>query len=166
MTPHNATEGRHLSEDEFGELLTDSSSVGQPSAHLLDCDECSAELAAIRESLSLFRDATHAYADTELRRLPQMVLPTRRLISPAFLPAWWLAAAAFMLTALLPMQMRRQLRLRSMAAVASSTSAPTTSQSDSDEALLEDVDRESSASLPSPMQALANPTTSLDSATP
>jgi anti-sigma factor RsiW len=165
MTPHNA-EGVHLSEVQFGEMLAGSSSTGQPDAHLLRCDECAAEIAAIRESLSLFRDATRAYADAELRRMPQMTLPTRRLISPAFQPTWWLAAAAFLLTALLPIQLQRQQRFRSMAAEANSASAPVASKLDSDEALLEDVDRESSASLPSPMQALANPTTSLDPSTP
>jgi hypothetical protein len=169
MTPqlvrsHNTIEVGHLSEDQFGELLARSDAEVQSNSHLLTCDQCAAEFATIRQSLSLFRDASRAYADNELRHLPQVTLPTPGLISPALQPAWFLAAAALMLTALLPMQMRHLQNLHP-AAVAASPSAPVIS-TESDEALLEDVDRESSASIPSPMQALANPSTSLDPSTP
>jgi anti-sigma factor RsiW len=168
MTPqlvlsHNVMQNGHLSEDQFGKLLADSSEEAQSNPHLLACEQCAAEFAAIRESISLFRDASRTYADNELRRLPQLTLPSRRLISPALQPAWFLAAAAFMLTALLPLQMRHLQTFHSAAVALNSPASGTSTESD--EALLEEIDRESSASVPSPMQALANPSTSLDSST-
>jgi anti-sigma factor RsiW len=171
MTPqfvlsHTVTAGNHLNEEQFGELLANPSAEieAQSNQHLLTCDRCAAEFATIRESLSLFRDASHAYADTELRRLPQVAVPSRRLISPVLQPTWFLAAAAFILTAFLPMQMRHLQTSHSAAVASMPSSSADTAQSD--EALLDDVDRESSASLPSPMQSLANPSTSVDSSTP
>jgi anti-sigma factor RsiW len=157
MTPH-------LSEDQFGELLAGSSTSANP--HLLTCDQCSAELASVRESLSLFRDATRSYADNELRSLPQMTLPSRRFVSPALQPAWWLAAATLMLAALSPIQMQRQHAYHANALIAGAATTTATASTQSDEALLEDIDRETSASLPASMQALADPSTSLDPSTP
>jgi hypothetical protein len=154
----------HLTEDQFGELLTDSPgpsgsdpgpNAALAAAHLLSCRQCAAELTTLRESLSLFREATNAYAGNELRRRPQMSLPTRRLLSPALEPAYWAAAAAIVLAAFLPMQFLRQHPSQPAPSVVASV-ADRSAQSD--EALLEDVNREISASVPAPMQALADPT--------
>lgn len=161
--PQDSHSGAHLNEDQFGDLLALSPADATPE-HLLACDACAAEVAAIRESLAVFRDASRAYADNELRRMPQMALPSRRLISPAMQPAWWLAAAATLLVALSPMQMQRMRTIHQTAQVAGSSSTANAEQSD--EALLDDVDREASASVPSPMQALASPSTALDASTP
>jgi hypothetical protein len=162
MTPqlvlsHTASKDLHLSEAQFGDLLTLAPSEADADAHLLACAECAAELAAIRGSLTLFRDASRAHADSELRCLPEMTQPSRRLVSPVQEPGWWLAAAAILLTALLPMQIQRLRLLHTATAV--SGEIATTSSAQSDEALLDEVDREASAALPSPMQALANPST-------
>jgi anti-sigma factor RsiW len=169
MTPqlvpsHNAAESRHLSEDQFGDLLVRSSANTQAGQHLAACDRCAAELAAMRESLVLFRDASRAHADNELRRLPEMTLPSRRLASTAPGPAWWLTAAAMLLTVLSPMEMQRMRGFHSYAVA--SSAAPAGDSGQSDEALLDDVDREASASVPSPMQALADPSASLETSTP
>lgn len=157
----------HLTEEQFGELL--SASARGPAAnsllaeaHLQSCEQCAAELASLRECLLLFREASTAFADNELRRMPQVTLPARR---PMFLPVvepgyWVLAAAAIFLAALLPMQVLRQHTVQPASAVAASTSSAT---AESDEALLEDVNREESASVPAPMQTLADPTDSVAS---
>jgi hypothetical protein len=58
------------------------------------------------------------------------------------------------------MQSLRQHSFRSAPAV---SAAASDSASESDEALLEDVDRDTSASVPAPMQALADPTDSISS---
>jgi len=126
-------------------------------AHLLTCARCAAELAGLREGLSLFRQASIAYADSELRRRPQWTLPGRSILRPALEPAYWVAAAAMLLTALFPLQVLRQHGLGSPPAVATSL-ADHPAESQSDEALLADVNREVSASVPAPMQALADPT--------
>jgi len=135
-------------------------------AHLLTCEKCAAELTSLRESLSLFQQATGAYAGNELRRLPQASLPNRPMLSPflapALQPAYWLAAAA-LLAGFLPMQTLHRHALQPAPAVASSNYAE--SESESDEALLNDIDREVSASVPAPMQALADPTATDDTDT-
>jgi hypothetical protein len=146
----------HLTEDQFGELLADTSGPALESAkaHLLACDQCASELAGLRDSISLFRQASNAYADNELRSLPPVSLPARGVLSPALVPTYWLAAAALFLAAILPMQSLRQHRFPAPPAVSAGT-AESTSQSD--EALLEDIDSYTSASVPAPMQALADP---------
>jgi hypothetical protein len=145
----------HLTEDQFGELLAGTSGPALESAkaHLLACDQCSTELAGLRDSVSLFRQASNAYADHELRRMPPVSLPARGILSPALTPTYWLAAAALFLAAMLPMQSLRQHAFRAVPAVSSGAE----SASQSDEALLEDVDSYTSASVPAPMQALADP---------
>jgi len=158
----------HLTEDQFGELIapsaeTANSSLALAEAHLISCEQCAAELAGLRESLSLFRQASIAYADSELRRLPQVSLPARPTFFPALQSAYWAAAAALVLAAFLPTQMlRRHALLPSPSYAATVADSPV----ESDEALLNDVNREVSASVPDPMQALADPTSSVDSSVP
>jgi len=131
-------------------------------AHLLSCERCATEFGELRESLSLFRETSVACANTVLAgrtagRHREWVVPAR---SPHPVhPAFWVAAAAMLLTAvLLPMQLRRH-------AVPSSIAMNhAVSSGESDEALLEDVNRDLSASVPSPMQALVDPTGGDDSA--
>jgi hypothetical protein len=147
----------HLTDDQFDELLTRSANCA-PSpaeAHLLACDQCATELAGLRESLSLFRRASTAYAYNQLRGMPRMPLPSRRIFSPALEPTWWVAAAAIVLAGLLPMQLSRPHVPQTQS---SGTVALEDRSAQSDEALLEDIDRDTSASVPASMQALADPT--------
>jgi hypothetical protein len=159
----------HLTEVQFGELIaapaksaTADSSPAE--AHLLSCEQCATEIASLRECLSLFREASTAYADRELRRMPQVKLPARRpLLFPMLEPAYWAAAAAaIFLAALLPMQTLLRHTVQPATAVAADASSASVG-SESDEALLDDVSREESASVPTPMQALADPTDSASS---
>jgi anti-sigma factor RsiW len=158
MTPQLTLHPRsaHLTEDQFGELLAQTSGPALESAeaHLLACDQCASELAGLRDSVSLFRQASNAYADHELRRLPPVSLPARGALSPAFTPTYLIAAAALFLAAILPMQSLRQHSFRATPAISAGTPE---SASQSDEALLEDVDSYTSATVPAPMQALADP---------
>jgi anti-sigma factor RsiW len=164
MTPIPASlSSPHLTEEQFGDLLTQSvapaaQTPASAQAHLLDCEQCAAELATMRQSLSLFRDANAAYADTLLRSMRPIKLPTRRHF--ALQPAYWAtAAAALFLAAILPMQMlHRHSALPERPVTATIAAAVPDSPVESDEALLEDVNREISASVPTPMQALADPT--------
>jgi hypothetical protein len=163
----NASHACHLTDDQLADLLTATSSAQArcettAGAHLLACELCAAELDGLRESISLFKEASVACASTVLAdrtagQPRQWVVPAQRpyLVYPAV----WVAAAAMLLTAvLLPMQLRRP------AAATSVASHTTVSSGESDEALLEDVNRDISASVPSPMQALVDPTGGEDSA--
>lgn len=174
MTPqltsqsHIASSGHtHLTEDQFGELLADVTPAAESNsspveAHLLLCAQCASELATLRESLVLFRHATSDYADNQLHRIPRITLPSRRVVSPILEPAWLVAAAAIVLLAILPMQISRRHPLQPLNP---SAAAVANYPSQSDEALLEEVDRDTSAAVPAPMQALADPTTSLSTPT-
>jgi hypothetical protein len=122
---------------------------------VLSCEQCAAELASLRESLSLFRQASIAHADHELRQMPQISIPRLPLLTPAAQATWAFAAAATFLVALLPMQSFRQHPLQPAPAVAASVASPS---AESDDALLDDINQELSASVPAPMQALADPT--------
>jgi anti-sigma factor RsiW len=168
MTPQLARQlevatSAHLTEDQFGELLAGDAQQPIPApvqAHLLACQKCAAELAGLRESLSFFQQATGAYADNELRHLPQASLPDRPMRSPVLAaglePAYWLAAAV-LLAGFLPMQSAHRNALPPAPVAASSDTGEIESQSD--EALLNDVDSELSASVPASMQALVDPST-------
>jgi hypothetical protein len=123
-------------------------------AHLLACPQCAAELARLRDSLTLFRDATTAHADQLLRRIPRVTLPSRSY-RPALESAYWVTAAAMGLAVLLPIKALRQPSLQQPLA---STAGIAQADAQSDEALLDDVNRDISASVPASMQALDDPT--------
>lgn len=162
----------HLTEEQFGDLLARSD--GSPDAdlgsidplaeaHLRTCEQCAAELAGLRESLSLFREATSIYADRQLRQQSRWRIPLHRhVVQPAYL-----AAAAILLISVIPVQLARRHSLTPQPAVSAGASAVVAANnqatSESDAALLDDVYSEVSASVPAPMQALDNPIASTDS---
>jgi len=156
----------HLTEQQFGDLLARSSGSSDPDpdpidpaaeAHLRTCEQCAAELAGLLESISLFRQATGAYADRQLRLQPRWRIPLHRhVVQPAYF-----AAAAILLISVVPMQIARRHPLQPKPAVAAGASAVVAAHNqataESDDALLEDVNSEISASVPTPMQALDVP---------
>jgi anti-sigma factor RsiW len=151
----------HLSDAQLDNLLVQR--AGAPSgadAHLLSCPQCANELACLRESISLFRSATAGYAEGELRRMPRIPMPSRTLY-PVFEPVWLMTAAAMLFAVLLPLQMGHRhttVPVSSSSTTVTDAATIAQSQSQSDEALLEDVDREASVSVPVSMQVLADPT--------
>jgi anti-sigma factor RsiW len=157
----------HLTGEEFGELMagTTEAAGGELAlgeAHLLVCEQCAMELASMREAICFYREASNAYADEELRQRPRWILPERSSSPRSLAPAYWLAAAAMLLTALFPLQVMRRHRVAPAAASVSSVAASNAvsdagHDAQSDEALLEDVNSEISASVPTSMQALADP---------
>lgn len=162
MTPQPISQsGAHLTEEQFGELLSASCAGTSPGeAHLDTCAQCAAEFAQLRDSLSLFRQATTSYASDQLR---PTALPARAL-SPTSERVWWTAAAALVLAAILPMQALRQHTQRPAASTAS-VQAAVKDTSAADQALLEDISSVTSASVPTPMQALADPISANPSST-
>ena len=58
----------HLTGEQFGELMagTTEAAGGESTsaeAHLKACEQCAAELASLREAITLFREASNAYAE-------------------------------------------------------------------------------------------------------
>jgi len=131
-------------------------------AHLRACALCTAEFNSLRDALSLFQQATIAHADREFSRLPKpsfSVLPAHRPYSQTL---FWVAASAVLMAGILPLEMHWQRTASAPPPITATASAHT---AESDEALLEDIDRELSASVPAPMQALADPTSDASSQT-
>ncbi|HEY5056241.1 MAG TPA: hypothetical protein VII58_08770 [Acidobacteriaceae bacterium] len=154
----------HLTEAQFGELLASSAkntdrALTPAEEHLLTCEQCTAELAELREAIVLFRGATTAYADDQLRTAAPIAVRARGFLSPTLRPMYFVAVAALVLAAFLPIQAvhRRSLQAAPPAAAASAALNSEQYAAESDEALLEDVDRAASATLPDSMQVLADP---------
>jgi hypothetical protein len=131
-------------------------------AHLRACLICSAELRSLRDSLSHFRDASISYARQEFAQSyaqRSSIAPPHSYLSQ---PLYWTAAVVVFVAALFPLSMHRQRPVSPAAsAVASAASQPT----ESDEALLADIDQKVSADVPSPMEPLADPTAGATSTT-
>lgn len=156
----------HLNEQQFAEMLLASrrelseppggSELDALLAHISECSGCAAELARMRDSLALFREASTAYADAHMNRLPAWQPPARRafVLQPAY---WAAAAAAVFLATFVPLQMANRHPVQPPLQTPANV-APQQAAAETDEALLEDVNRELSESVPAPMAALADPT--------
>jgi anti-sigma factor RsiW len=158
------TDDLHLTSDQLSDLLvsrtateTEPARLEAAEAHLHGCAACAAEFASLRESLALFQEASVAHADQEFARLKRPAYPVLPAHRPYSQTLFWVAASAILMAGILPLEMRWQRPLATPTAAITEASAHTT---ESDEALLEDINRELSASVPAPMQALADPTAS------
>src|SRR5271169_5378906 len=140
-------------EGEFQNDLENDSNVVQ--AHLRACLTCSAELKSLRDSLSHFRDASVSYARQEFAQSyaqRSSIAPPHSYLSQ---PLYWTAAAVVFVAALFPLSMHRQRPISHGVTTATSASPQTT---ESDAALLADIDQKISADVPAPMEPLADPT--------
>jgi hypothetical protein len=131
--------------------------------HLRDCLICASELDLMRSSVEEFQAASTALADRELARRP--IRPpfapiysanSRRHVMPLF---FW-ATTALIFAAVIPLgllnpklnPLRKNHPVSNQPAISS-----TASDSDSDAALLDGIDEDLSAAVPTPMQPLAGP---------
>jgi hypothetical protein len=178
---------QHLSHEQICDLLLSDRLAAAPAVdaaqelhqeHLQGCLICTSELELLRSSVTSFRTASVAVADRAMARRPLQAAfqamdakRSTRQLTPAF---FW-AATALIFTAAIPLGLfHTNLNpfLKHEAAVVatnntdSSTAATGSAANDtiasnasieSDEALLEGINQDLSASIPSPMQALAGP---------
>jgi len=164
---------RHLTHEQLCDLLlakhapdTSESSghIELLREHLRDCHLCSAEFASLSQSLATFRSTADAWATREwtsrpasptlLHHAPARTASTARALMG---PALWAAATALVVAITLPLTLHRdQPAAPKTPALAVVTTQPGTSQSD--EALLEEIDQTLSSPIPSPMQPLDDPT--------
>jgi hypothetical protein len=129
--------------------------------HLRACLICSAELRSLRDSLSHFRDASVSFARQEFAQSyaqRSSIAPPHSFLSQ---PLYWTAAAVVFVAALFPLSMHRQHPTSPVAR----TTASSLQTTESDEALLADIDQKLSADVPSPMAPLADPTAGVTSTT-
>jgi anti-sigma factor RsiW len=139
--------------DEFQASINDNTDVID--AHLQACPVCSAELKSLRDSLSHFRNASVSYARQEFAQSyaqRSSIAPPHSFLSQ---PLYWTAAVVVFAAALFPLSMHRQRPISPLPVTTASASPQTT---ESDEALLADVEQKVSADVPSPMEPLADPT--------
>jgi hypothetical protein len=124
--------------------------------HLRACLICSAELRSLRDSLSHFRDASVSYARQEFAQSyaqRSSIAPPHSFLSQ---PLYWTAAAVVFVAALFPLSMHRQHPAAPV--IQTIATSPSLQATESDEALLADIDQKLSADVPSPMEPLADPT--------
>ena len=123
--------------------------------HLQACLICSAELRSLRDSLAHFRDASVSYSRQEFAQSyaqRSSITPPHSFLSQ---PLYWTAAAVVFVAALFPLSMHQKHVVSPVTATATSGFTQAT---ESDEALLADIDQKLSADVPSPMAPLADPT--------
>jgi hypothetical protein len=155
----------HLTHDQLCDLIladaslrpNDESDVVEQ--HLQACLICSAELKSLRDSISHFRDASSAFARHEFAQSyaqRSSIVPPHSYLSQ---PLYWAAAAVIFVAALFPITLHHYAASSAVKATAVSP------QTESDDALLADIDQKVSADVPSPMEPLADPTDGTTSTT-
>ena len=149
----------HLTHEQLCDFVLDlaphplSSDFAALRQHLAGCPACASELADLRGSISLFRDTTTACARQQMAEFHAKNTITPRPHS-FFHPIYWATAAAMIVAAAIPLTLHRPSQPTPAPAVTVTTSAPAPQ---SDEALLEEINQEISAPVPSSMQPLADP---------
>lgn len=148
----------HLTHEQLCDVLLADSSSPRDSIptivqqHLQACLLCSAELESLRSSLSLFHQASTAYAGQVFAQSPMRkgsIAPPERYLTQ---PLYWATAAVLLVAASFPFTMHRP-----QPQTPPITASLSTHSTESDDALLDDIDQKLSADLPSPMEPLADP---------
>ena len=152
----------HLSDEQIYDLLQSSANPAtQP--HLQNCPDCRAELANLRESLANFRDAS--------TRLAAVAAPTRppvlaRAASWFFGAKIWAASFATAAAVLaISLSVLHPVHTSTVTGTASGSPSQTAFPSESDDALLDGIQKDLSTSIPPSLQPLAVPAASSDSST-
>ena len=143
------TSAAHVSETHVSQAQ-----ASEAQDHLRDCYACSAELATLTTSLSTYRETAHAVAQRNFAALPRATrAPLLGQRSPLH-PVYWAIAATALVIAILPFTAPRHAPL----VQPQSSAVVTPASSESDAALLEDINQDLSTSIPPSMQPLADPT--------
>lgn len=160
----------HLTTEQLGEILdgsrdgVSSATLAAERAHLESCEICRSEFDSLREALALFRESTAAFSSQQFTAPTRERVSTSRMLSrsgssfPHSLA--WAAAGLLAAAASLPLGFHLLQQQRRPAVAAAISKVPATagrSKGESDAALLDDINRELSASVPDSMQALADP---------
>lgn len=158
----------HLTHEQLCDLLLENTAPALDQVeHLRRCSTCAAEYNSLRESITLFRSTTIAWAGhvsanrawSSPIRLLSTATPRRNRLADRFLtqPVLWTAAAMLLIASAVPFALHHP---QEPATTAHSNSPAPVRPIDriGDEALLEEVDQTLSSSIPAPMQPLADPT--------
>jgi hypothetical protein len=135
--------------------------------HIQECKACSEEFATLSDSMQLFRSTADSWSSQEWSRKSLVQASTlkpvtsgsrlRGLFRQPLL--WGASAAALAIAVAIPFTLHRMDNTAGNDASISTPSAYTKAvNTQSDEALLEEINQTLSSSVPSPMQPLADPT--------
>jgi len=167
----NRTAEEHLTAEEIDGLLDESLTADGAAAHMRSCVACAGEVAAMREALGCFRQAMTGAAEAEVRRWepvePAMLWKGNGRGLKRFwpMPAYFALAATVVLAAvLIPLErpIVRPAVVPVVETVAPHAASP--ASQDSDDALLEEIDQQVSASVPSALEPLEYPADAADTA--
>jgi hypothetical protein len=142
----------HLSAWEQEEYVLDQRTP-QMLRHLTECDECRAAVAQLEDGLGVYRKAVVQWSAESLATRPQQFITARK--QPVLSLRWAMAAVipvVLVLIALLPF---RASTPRPAQPVAQISTAQIRSDA-GDDALLDQVDQQISAAVPSPMESLTH----------
>jgi anti-sigma factor RsiW len=167
---------QHLNHEQICDLLLDNATADAAQdanrEHLQDCLICASELELLRASVTNFRSASVIIADRAFaRRELHPALGSNQPKRPAryLTPAYFWAATAVLLTAALPLGLYHSnlnpFLKHPQPVVVATTAATKASTLESDEALLEGINQELSASVPLPLQPLASTTSNASAQT-
>jgi len=146
----------HLSAWEQEEYVLDQKTP-QMLRHLTECDECRAAVAQLEHGLGVYRKAAVQWSAESLATRPQQVIIARR--QPILSLRWAMAAIipiVLILIALLPFRASNPRKSPPVAQI---------SDNAGDDALLDQVDQQISAAVPSSMESLTHLVSTSSSAT-
>jgi hypothetical protein len=149
--------GRHLTNEQFVTLLI---SPGADHPHLRSCELCASQLEGLRSSIGDLRDASIVAAERHYRAAVRAQAAPRRTHRPRL--AWAITAVAGVL--FIGMPFAAKLRTPAHPPIAATpVAAPVTTASNlsslSDDQLLNNIDSDLSASVPSPLLPLDSTST-------
>ncbi len=146
----------HLTDEQMAALL-DQSAGAITQQHLLTCARCQAEVSDLRTALTGFRDAATSLAAAETPAL--RLRPEASPATSGFRPYAWAASFATIAAMLaLSVSLLHPAHSRGNG-VAPVVTAQTNTPAVSDEALLEGIQQDLSASIPPSLEPLAVPAT-------
>jgi predicted anti-sigma-YlaC factor YlaD len=143
----------HLSAWEQEEYVLDQRTP-QMLRHLTECDECRAAVAQLEHGLGVYRNAALQWTAESLATHPQQFITARK--QPVLSLRWAMAAVipiVLVLIALLPFRASNQ---RPAQPVAVQISTAQIRNDAGDDALLDQVDQQISAAVPSSMESLTH----------
>ena len=156
------TQPFHLTDEQMYDLLEPAANpAAQP--HLQSCPKCRAEFASLRESLLNFRTAATNLAAVAAPTYPPVARTMSRLFGPKIWAASFATAAAVLAVSI---SMLHPVHNALGTSPATTTSAPQAAQAtESDDALLDGIQRDLSTSIPPSLEPLAVPAASGETST-
>jgi len=149
----------HLTESQLYDLLSGDSTATAASHHLASCARCRAEFDSLRDTLSSFRLAATNLSLTHVPFRRAVETPSRPTLLNRSHILWasGLATAAVAVAIVLPTVHPKPTPTQTPTVA---TDATARLNAESDEALLSDIDRDLSTSVPTPLEPLTGTSSS------